>query len=286
MLVTQGTIFGAIFSVNKIAATNGIPTVGYAFWQAFAAGIILLILSLAIKRPPAWSIAHLRAYFSIGVLALAIPFMVFAYVAPKIPAGIVTLVITLIPALTYVLALSLRTERLQWTRIAGLTCGIIGVLLVVLPETSLPNPDMAVWVLIALIAPATSALSNVLAERFRPPQTSSLTMACGMLLAAAIVILPIMLLTGQQYMFEATYSGNQALVIAIVISSVNFILFFEIVRRAGAVFFSQFNYVAVLSGIIWGMILFGESHSIWIWAALLVMLLGLTLVNRGVSARS
>ena len=144
---------------------------------------------------------------------------------------------------------------------------------------------MATWVLIALIAPASSALSNVVTERFRPPATSSVSMACGMTLAAAVVLFPIMLITGQGYLFEAPAAANQALLIVILISSVNFILFFEIVRRAGAVFFSQFNYVAVLSGIVWGMVVFGETHSLWIWAALVLMFIGLALVNSGTRDR-
>ena len=37
--------------------------------------------------------------------------------------------------------------------------------------------------------------------------------------------------------------------------------------------------VAVLSGIIWGMVVFGESHSLWVWAALVLMFGGLAMVN-------
>ena len=279
MLVAQGAIFGAMFSVNKIAITSGIPPIGYAFWQSIVAGMILLVVSALMGRLPARSAAHLRMYFATGLLALAGPYVVLAYVAPKLPAGVVTLVITLIPAMTYLIALGFRTERLRWLSIAGLGLGVVGVLLVVLPKTSLASPDMASWVWVALIAPVVSALSNVVAERFRPPATSSLSMACGMLLAAAVILLPVMLITDNGYLFEASSEGNRALLIAILISSVNFILFFEIVRRAGAVFFSQFNYVAVLSGIIWGMVVFGESHSLWVWAALVLMFGGLAMVN-------
>lgn len=279
MLITQGAIFGAVFSVNKIAITSGIPPIGYTFWQSAIAGVILLVVSALLRRLPAYGYAHVRMYFATGLLALAVPYVVLAYVAPKLPAGVVTLVITLIPAMTYLIALAFRAERFRWLSIGGLGLGVVGVLLVVLPKTSLPSPEMTSWVLVALIAPVVSALSNVVAERFRPPATSSLSMACGMLLAGAVILLPVMLITGNSYLFEAPSAGNQTLLIAILISSVNFILFFEIVRRAGAVFFSQFNYVAVLSGIVWGMVVFGESHSLWVWAALVLMFAGLAMVN-------
>ncbi|MBM3517219.1 MAG: DMT family transporter [Alphaproteobacteria bacterium] len=282
MLITQGTMFGGLLSVNRVAATGGVPTLGYAFWQAFAAGAILLAAGLALGRAPSLRMAHLRFYVATGTLAFAGPFVVLAYVAPRLPAGVVTLVITLTPALTYVTALAIGSERWRAPSLIGLALGLAGIALVIIPGGGLPAPDMAGWVLVALIVPVTSALSNVVAERFRPPRSSSLALAGGMLSAGAVALFPVMLASGETYLFPARFEAHDwAVVIAIAINAANFILFFEIVRRAGAVFFSQFNYVAVVAGIIWGMLLFEERHSGWLWAALALMLAGLALVNRG-----
>ena len=50
---------------------------------------------------------------------------------------------------------------------------------------------------------------------------------------------------------------------------------FEIIKRAGPVFFSTANYIATIFGIFLGMWLFGDSHSLWIWAAMILMFAGL-----------
>ena len=282
MLMAHGTILGALFSANKIAIEGGIPFLGYAFWQSLGAGAILLVVSLVVGNPLQLSMAHLRTYIVTGVGGIAVPFSVYAYLAPKLPAGVITLVLTLIPPLTYLFAYALGLERFRWLCIAGILFGVAGVSLVVVPETSLPSPDMAKWVLVALLAPLSAAVTNVFAQRFRPPRTSSLTLACGLLLGSAVVLFPIMMATGSLYLFPDPPSpGDWALFAVVLINAVMFILFFEIIRLAGAVFFSQVNYVGVLDGILWAMVVFGERHSAWIWIALVLLFIGLTLVNAG-----
>ena len=54
-------------------------------------------------------------------------------------------------------------------------------------------------------------------------------------------------------------------------------LFLEIIRRAGPVFFAQFNYLAVLAGVAWGAVIFGERLSIFVVAAMALMFVGVFL---------
>ena len=49
--------------------------------------------------------------------------------------------------------------------------------------------------------------------------------------------------------------------------------------RAGAVFATQTSYFVTGSGVLWAMLLLGERFSAWVWAALVVMLVGLFLVQ-------
>ena len=65
----------------------------------------------------------------------------------------------------------------------------------------------------------------------------------------------------------------------IVISSVAYLMFFEVLRLAGPVFMSFTGYIVTLTGIAWGVVLFGESHSPWVWGAAALIFAGLALVN-------
>jgi len=59
------------------------------------------------------------------------------------------------------------------------------------------------------------------------------------------------------------------------------VLYFQIIRMAGPVYLSQVGYLVVSVGIIAGMIVFGERHSLWVWIGIGLMIAGLTLVNIG-----
>ena len=50
------------------------------------------------------------------------------------------------------------------------------------------------------------------------------------------------------------------------------------IRFLGPVFFSTVNFIVALAGIGWGVLFFGESHSHWVWLALLCLLAGVFFV--------
>ena len=61
-------------------------------------------------------------------------------------------------------------------------------------------------------------------------------------------------------------------------SSFAYAMFFYTIKTAGAVFASQCDYAVTSSGVIWGIIVFSEQHSVWVWISVVVMLFGLALV--------
>jgi len=64
-----------------------------------------------------------------------------------------------------------------------------------------------------------------------------------------------------------------------------FLLFFELIRIAGAVFVGQVAYLVTLTGLGWGYVLYGETPGHWIWLAVLLVFAGVALVNLGKGAR-
>ncbi len=70
-----------------------------------------------------------------------------------------------------------------------------------------------------------------------------------------------------------------ATLISIAINAVFLVLYLEIIRRAGPVFFAQFNYLAVLTGVAWGAVIFGERLSIYLVLAMVLMFVGVFLAG-------
>lgn len=282
LLVGGASIYGGIFTANKFVADAGIPFIAYTFWQTLIAGTVLFVLSLVTRNVPPISFRHLRHYTIISTLGVVLPVLVLTFVAAKLPAGIVTLLITLTPAMTYVFALLFRLERFRWVSMGGVGVGLAGVLLIVLPDGSLPQSEDVVWVLLLLVVPFMFATNNIVVTMMHPPRTTSLMLAAGLVMTAAVISLPIMLISEGFYGFwEATRGGTWAVLWASGINVITFLCFFEIIRRTSPVFFAQYNYVIVVSGVLWSVALFDENLSGWIWAALVVMIAGMLLANSG-----
>jgi drug/metabolite transporter (DMT)-like permease len=279
-LVGAAIVYGAIFSVNKMAAAAGTPPLAQGFWQSLGGGLLLLII-LALKgRKLALGRRHLLSYLVIGALAVGVPMSLLTYAAPHLPGGLQTIVLALSPPLTYFLGMLARIERFRVLGLLGLAFGFAGVLIIIvglgLEESA---PDAWRWFALSLIAPLLFACSNLAAALLRPPLSSSLSMAAGMLVGSSAMLIPIMAIAGQASV--PTGAGAIAALIAASINAVFFVLFFEIIRLAGPTFFAQFNYLAVLAGVGWSIAIFGEGLSIYFFVAMLLMFAGVFLSARG-----
>lgn len=279
LLVTIGAIYPLIFTMNKIGVDAGTPPVAFTFWQTLGAAVLLLIVAAWRRALPRLEARHLRAYFVIGLFGIAAPVALMTWLAPKLPTGILSMVVILSPPITYLIALGLRLERVRALSLIGVLCGVGGILLMAIPEFSLPEPGMVVWFLLALLAPASFALTNNLAALIDPPETPVITFASGIVASAAIMLAPMMVGLGEAYVVPGPdTAADLAIIGAAGVTISMYVTFLIIVRAAGPVFFSQFNYVVVAAGLGWGILFFDESHSAYAWAAAALMLAGVALL--------
>lgn len=282
LLLITGIVYSLLFPVNKIAASHGVPPFAYVFWLSLGGGATLLIACAVRRKLPKLGLKNLRVYVVGGALGVTLPMTLLVYLAPKLPSGIITMIVVITPFLTYLCALPTRLERFRILSAIGLLAALGGVLLLVLPGVSLPAPGMAQWVLLALLAPVCFAGFNVFIGLFGQAETGSLQLGTGVLLAGAILLLPVTIATGQIYAFPgAQTEGDLAILYGWLINTIRWWLVFEIIRMSGTVFLSQFAYVMVFAGFGWGALLFGDSVGIYIWAATALLILGLALDTLG-----
>ena len=277
MLVVVGVGGGLVISLLRLATTGGVPFIPFAFWNSTFAAAVLLALALARRTLPQLKIEHLRTYATLGAFGVALPLCIFAYVSPRLPAAVVAVTQTFMPITTYALALAVGVERFRWLSVLGIALGFAGVLLIVVPGGSLPEPGMAGWVLVLLLTAFSLAFAVVVAARFRPPEAASLSMAAGTLCVGAALLVPAMAIEGSWWFFDSglDVAGLSLLSMAAVYALL-WVFFYEIIRLAGALFFSTSNYLVPLAGVVWGMAIFGDSLSGWVWAALALMIAGLS----------
>jgi drug/metabolite transporter (DMT)-like permease len=200
--------------------------------------------------------------------------------ARHIPIGIIVLIISLAPLITYAVALAFGLERFSPRRVSGLVLGLAGALMILVPKSSLPSPDDAHWVMFALLTPLLYGLSNVYLGWARPPDVPSLALGGAMQFAAGLTLLPMALLIGTMHVPLPPHTNAEiANVTHIAISGFGALVFFELMRMRGPVVASQVGYIVCLSGVFWGKLFFGEQHSFWVWAAMATIFTGLALVT-------
>ena len=284
LLLVLGTIRGGAVNLSKWIMSMGADVVNYALWQSLLAGSLLLALGVARGTTrPERLLAHWRFFAIVGLTGLALPNLLLFEALAHIPAGLGAVIIGLIPLTVYALSLLAGLERAGRLRLLGLLMGLAGVGLIVGPGgDSVRGGADPVWVLAALAATLLYAVAAVISQRNRPEGLDAAGNAAGMVLAAALMLLPVTLIRGS---FDVPFlpPGTPAdpfILFHGLVAATAFPLFFLLVALRGALFYSQTTYVIAISGILWGMVLFGERPTPLFWGACGLVLGGLVLINR------
>ena len=280
LLLLLGSLWGLTFSLAKIGTQGGIEPLGYAaLMQAGVGGVLLALCAARGVRVPRDRATLVYAAIS-GIGSAGIPGVVMFFSVRHLPAGILALIVTLAPMITYGLSLAVGVERPALRRALGMAIGFAGAGLIVVPRASLPSPELLPWALLAMLTPLFYAATTVFIARARPAGVDSLALAALAQLAAAAAMLPAAVATGQLFIPGPPIDAAQlALATHVVVGVLTQFLFFELTRIAGPVFFSQVAYVVTLTGLFWGWVLFGETHSLWVWLAAAVIVAGVALVS-------
>jgi drug/metabolite transporter (DMT)-like permease len=285
LLVVIALSATAYISLLRVTTEAGVPPFGFIFWHCIASAIVLVPIMIVRRTPLRLGRAELKFCTVSAALGLALPFIALVLASPRVPVGIVGMVMTIEPAFTYLIALFLFIERFRWLRVGGVLLGVGGLLLIVLPEASLPSPTMVPWVLIAFAMPLCWACwSNWIAVAL-PPELGGVVATFGLMTIAALMLFPVAAATGQLWWFSGPH-GDMWWVLPIfaVINAVLWTAEFESVRVSGPVFYSLWGFIGTPMAIGAGMVFFDEIHSLWIWSALVVLFASLWLVNRTMDA--
>jgi len=190
-----------------------------------------------------------------------------------------SLLIALVPMATLLLALPLGIEPPEPRRLAGVALGAAAVALIVLPETSLPDPSQAVWVALPVIVTLSYAGENIYIAAARPPGLSTLTVMCGLSWGALALLTPLTLATGAWVEISRLDGPEIAIVATSVLHVGAYFGFVWLIGHAGLVFAAQVAYVVTGSGVAFGIVFYGERPSPWIWGTLVLMFAGLALIK-------
>jgi drug/metabolite transporter (DMT)-like permease len=280
VLIAMGLGWGSTQTLGKIAVSTGHRHFGLIFWQLVIAVLILGALLLIRRKSVPINPASLRFATIIAVIGTIIPNSTFYIAVGHLPAGIMSILISTVPLLAFPIALALGTDQFGAARLIGLLCGLLGVILIAVPEGALPGAGMALWLPVAIIGPLFYAMESNYVARFGTAGMDAMQAMFLASLVGMVLVFPLVLTSGQWITPLRPFGPPEwALIASSSLHAFAYTAYVWLAARAGAVFASQTSYIVTGSGVIWAMLLLGEGFSAWVWAALAVMLAGLTLVQ-------
>ena len=280
MLLGMGLGWGLTQPLGKIAASSGHKPFGLIFWQLMVCTLVLGGLTFFRGKRLAATPAALRFYVVVAVLGTLVPNATFYISVTRLPSGIMSILISLVPLLAFPIALVLGMDQFSPRRLGGLALGLVGVLLIALPSASLPDPAMAAFLPLAMVGPLFYALESTYVARVGTAGMDAVQAMFGASLVGLILCVPVMLAFGHWFAMPVPPGRVEwALIGSSALHALLYTAFVWLAARAGAVFAAQSSYIVTASGVIWAMVLLGERFSPWVWAAAAVMLAGLSLVQ-------
>jgi drug/metabolite transporter (DMT)-like permease len=278
-LLVVGALLGLTANIVKIAVGAGWPPLPFLFWATLGAGLLLLCGAIACRNAPRIGARDMKYYLATGALSIAIPNALLFAAVPHVGASFVAICLSLPPLLTYGLALTLGMERFRGLRAAGIAFGLIGAAALGFAKASTGIID-PVWIFAALIGPVFVALGNIYRTIRWPPGATALSLAPGMLLAGAALLLVYLAATGANF---APLSWDAAVFWLLagqaIIFTATYSLYFVLQKLAGPVYLSQIGSVGAIFGAALAVFALGEPAGAALLLAACAVLFGVFLVN-------
>lgn len=280
ILVLLGAGWGVTQPMAKIAVSEGYRHFGLVFWQLAIGAIFLGTITILRRTGLPWGAKHLRFYALIALIGTVLPNSASYQAAVHLPAGVISILLSLVPMFAFPVALLLAIDRFSWRRLVGLCAGLGGVILLIGPEASLPERAMVAFIPLALIAPAFYAVEGNVVSKWGTHGLDAVQVLTGASIVGAVIALPLAVVSGHWIDPRPPWGPpDHALIIAALVHAVVYCTYVWLVGQAGAVFAAQVSYLVTGFGVIWAMVLLDERYSGFVWLTMALMFVGLFLVQ-------
>ena len=273
-LVALAAIWGASFLFMRIAAP-ALGAVLTADLRMLIAGAALAAWFRIVGFDAQWR-RWWRHYAAIGLLNSGLPFLLYAYAALHIPAGLSAVLNATAPIWGALLSTVFLGERFTPGRLAGLALGVAGVALVTRPPPGLALPALPVAA--AAAAAFCYGVTGIVLKRWASDAPAK-GMAVGTQVAAGAMLLVLVLFA--PYPAAPTLGvGAAVLALGVLCGAVAYLLYFRLIDDVGPTGALTVTYLIPLFGVFFGSVFLGESLGAASLAGAALIVLGTLLVLR------
>jgi len=267
-LVLLSALWGASFLFIRIAS----PVLGPHVLAALRIGLATTTLA-AIMRATGepWPWRHWRELTGLGALTVALPFLLYAWAALRLPAGYSSLLNTMAVPFGVLASAWMKEDTLSLRKWLGCLCGFIGVAFVVQLGPVQPTPELMLAALACMAAAACYGVCTPWMKR-ATQRISPLAIAAGIHATALVLLLP-----GAAWNLPQAHFTVPALlavlVMGVVTSGLAYWLNLRVLSQVSPVAAMSSAFMIPLFGVAWGSLFLDEALGPgMLWGGALVLL--------------
>lgn len=279
LLFVIALIWSSSFLAIKIGVES-LPPYTLTATRLLIAAVVLFLFALVGRYQLPRDLRSWGIFALIGMFGNALPFSLISWGETYVDSGLAAILMGIMPVATAMLAhLFIPDERFTFSIGLGMAVGF-GGLLVLVGIDALGGMTHLVIAQLAILTGAVSyAVTTIFARRYA--SLPGPIMALGATLSGFLLVLPLSVWIDRPWTLSPSAASTTAAVwLGLFPTAIATLLYFRLILRLGATIFSQVNYLIPVLGAIWGILFLAETPTWRTAVALLLVLAGVTIVNR------
>ena len=281
LLVLLSVVWGGSFFFNGIALQE-FPTLSIVTSRVGLAALALLFLMKMLGQGIQLNRQILKAFFGMSFLNNVVPFSLIVWGQQHIASGVASILNATTPLFTMLVAHWFTTdEKINPRRLLGVLTGMGGVGLMMGLDSMESSGFHLLGQSAILLAAFSYGLAGVYGKRFAQLGISPLATATGQLCASSMILIPLTLWIDQPWtMTIPSIEGMGSLLgIALLSTALAYVIYFRLLKTAGATNLLLVTLLIPVSAIILGVFLLDESLEPQHLSGMAVISLGLLIMD-------
>lgn len=288
--VAELLLLSVVWGCAYLFTRSAVPEFGPAPLIALRMGIaFLVLLPILVARGllPLLRL-HAKTLAIQGTVFTALSFVLIAWAALTISAGLSSILSATAPMFGAIVAWIFLKEKIYGWRLAGLALGLVGVTILVWGKVSLRTDSTSMRITLAIVAGLASSVLWGMAANFSRVQLSKidpLVTTAGTMLAASVFMLPFAWWEWQsagslrgdgiaQVHWPSARAWAEALFLGVICSGLGMLMYFRLLKEIGTVPTMSVTFMSPVVALLLGAWYLHEPVTVQIVLGCIVVLMG------------
>lgn len=265
--------------------TAGVPVSHILVFTGFGLTAFLAALARLKHGAVGWT-RDVLTYSLVCAILMNIPFSMSLTFARHVPPAELALVFALSPLINFAVGAISGRDPVTLRRLVAVLTGFAACVTLVLTRDGMLSGQVSWWLPASFINPLLYAAYNWYASTHWPRGGTTFSIGAAESFWSGVLGLPFMLILAPPWEFTYSAFAYGSIAVATLMWVAERVSYFTLIRERGPSYTAQAVYLSAPAAVIFGVIFFGGSGDVWLWASLAILMLALWLNNSGSAAKA